>query len=163
MIINVFLIKLIKDNNLKLKYFRVTWSSPTNITFLKDYRVYSIPTPGSGAVLSMILNLMEDSGKLDSPQFWHRAIESFKHAYGQRTKLGDMMFEDSVQVVFNNMLSKEFAENIGKLIKPNETSEDYSYYGAKFAAPVSSGTISLSVLHPNGDAIAVTSTINTNF
>lgn len=104
---------------------------------------------------------MENSGKLDNNDFWHRSVESFKHAYGQRTNLGDIMFEESVQEVFNNMLSKDFAKNIGELIKSNETSQNYSYYGATFADPVSFGTISLSVLHPDGDAIAVTSKINT--
>lgn len=150
-----------KYNNFQLKFIRVSWSSPTNITFLKDYKVYSIPTPGSGAVISMILNIMEDSGQLDLNQFWHRTIESFKHAYGQRTNLGDMMMEESVKEVFSNMLSKQFANDIRKLIKANDTSQDYDYYGATFADSVSFGTLSLSVLHPDGDAIAVTSTINT--
>ncbi|KAL5277597.1 hypothetical protein ACFFRR_002680 [Megaselia abdita] len=146
-----------------LKEYRANWSAPTNITFLKDYKVYSIPTPGSGAVLSMILNLMENSHRSDDDKFWHRAIESFKHAYGQRTNLGDMTFEPSVQEVYNNMLSKDFAKEIEKLIDPSKTFQNYSYYGATFADTVSYGTISLSVLHPDGDAVAVTSTINTNF
>lgn len=98
---------------------------------------------------------------MDSNQFWHRVIESFKHAYGQRTNLADMIMEESVKEVFSNMVSKEFANNIRKLIKANETSQDYKYYGATFADSVSFGTLSLSILHPDGDAIAVTSTINT--
>lgn len=152
---------LIQYNDKLYNFFRVRWSYPSNITFLNDYKVYSLPTPGSGAVISMILNLMENSAKLELTQFWHRAIESFKHAYGQRTNLGDMEFEESVQSVFNNMLSKNFANNISELIKTNTTFQDYDYYGATFADPRSFGTVSLSVLHPNGDAIAITSTINT--
>lgn len=109
----------------------------------------------------MILNLMEGYGNLSPNDFWHRTIESIKHAYGLRTNLGDMEFEDSVKPVFSNMLSKEYAQNISKKINPDKTSQAYGDYGATFSDPVSHGTLSLSVLHPNGDAIAVTSTVNT--
>lgn len=151
------------NKNFELKYSSVEWTQPTKITFLEEYQVYSAPTPGSGAVISMILNLMEDSAQLDADQFWHRAVESFKHGYGHRTRLGDFRLDlnSTVLPVFNNMLSKDHAKSIEDLIKSNETSQNYTYYGADFAASEDHGTTNLCVLHPDGCAMCITSTINT--
>lgn len=40
------------------------------------------------------------------------------------------------------------------------TSQNYSDYGAKYALVADKGTAHINILAPNGDAIAVTSTIN---
>ena len=45
-------------------------------------------------------------------------------------------------------------------INDTQTSNDPKYYGGNFQAPAIHGTSHTSVLAPNGDAVAVTSTIN---
>ena len=45
-------------------------------------------------------------------------------------------------------------------INDSYTVNNASHYGADFFAPEDHGTTHLSVLAPNGDAVAVTSTIN---
>lgn len=41
------------------------------------------------------------------------------------------------------------------------TSNDFKFYGANYSAVEDHGTVHISVLAENGDAVAVTSTINT--
>ena len=77
----------------------------SNLTLL------TVPPPGSGAVLAAILNIMQVPAPLTSVSlclrhyittlqnypdmnqtsalFYHRLVESFKWAYGARTRLGD--------------------------------------------------------------------------
>lgn len=154
--------------SLKIKYifinfYRVYWSNPSNISFLGKYSVYSAPIPGSGPVLSMILNIMEvaNESSMNNSEVYHTLIESFKHAYGHRTNLGDSRFNKSIKKVADEMLSKEYARKILRLIDPDKTFNDFGYYGAKFADFKSSGTTNSAVLHPEGDAVVITSSINT--
>ena len=58
-------------------------------------RFYSVPPPGSGAILAFILNVMQNYGleALDRDENealnLHRMIEAFKYGYAQRSRLGD--------------------------------------------------------------------------
>lgn len=45
-------------------------------------------------------------------------------------------------------------------IRDDKTFNDYKHYGARFDIPEDHGTAHLNILAPNGDAIAVTGTIN---
>lgn len=47
------------------------------------------------------------------------------------------------------------------MIRDNQTYNDYKHYGAKFDLVDDHGTANINVLAPNGDAIAVTGSINT--
>ncbi|KAL5277591.1 hypothetical protein ACFFRR_002675 [Megaselia abdita] len=145
-----------------LKNFKVKWTYPTKASFM-NYTVYSTPLPGGGAVLSMILNLINKKLTHDKALLWHRLIESFKHAYGRRSLLGDVDKEPHVNNIFEDMTNPEYASNLLHLIDDESTSHDLSFYGAKFTAQEDHGTAAMSVLHPNGDAVTITSTINDNF
>uniref|UniRef100_A0A1A9X253 Gamma-glutamyltransferase n=1 Tax=Glossina brevipalpis TaxID=37001 RepID=A0A1A9X253_9MUSC len=131
------------------------------------YKLYSTPLPSSGALLVFILNVMSGLYTDNECIYWHRAIETYKHAFGQRTKLGDLNNEpDDPQIIkntFENLLSVEFAEKIRNLIHDNGTYTDMLHYGAHFSIKEDHGTTNLAVLAPNGDAITITSTINTYF
>lgn len=142
-----------------LKNFKVKWTVPTKVNFM-NYTVYSTPLPGGGAVLSMILNLINSKLTHDRALLWHRLIESFKHAYGRRSLLGDVDKEPHVRAIFEDMTDPEYADDILHLIDDENTIDDMSFYGAKFIAQEDRGTAAMSVLHPNGDAVSITSTIN---
>ncbi|XP_017461852.1 PREDICTED: gamma-glutamyltranspeptidase 1-like [Rhagoletis zephyria] len=92
--------------------------------------------------------------------FWHRLVETFKHAYGHRTSLGDIHYEPGVAETYNNLLSSSFAAETRKLISDDRTYTDFGHYGANFTNENDKGTANIAVLAPNGDAIAVTSTVN---
>lgn len=78
--------------------FSVRWVKPATTRF-RDYTVYTAPSPGSGPVLNLMLNLIQNHVTSNDEVMWHRIIESFKHAYGLRTKLGDIEFLPDIQEV----------------------------------------------------------------
>lgn len=60
-------------------------------------QLHSVPPPGSGAVVTYILNILKnynynyeiDEADVETPLLYHRIAEAFKWAYALRTKLGD--------------------------------------------------------------------------
>ncbi|XP_050742624.1 scoloptoxin SSD14 isoform X1 [Drosophila biarmipes] len=145
-----------------LQKYDVRWEIPLHARF-GPYELITSPLPTSGAVLTFILNVMEPLYTTNTDKYWQRLIETFKHAYGHRTNLGDVHFEPEVQEIYENLIDPTFAADIRKLIQDNRTFDDMSYYGANFANEEDHGTAHISVLAPNGDAISVTSTINRHF
>lgn len=59
-----------------------------------------------------------------------------------------------------NLTSPTYAEHVKNLIYDNMTFQDPTYYGANYSNPEDYGTAHISVIAPDGDAVAVTSTIN---
>ncbi|KAH8409123.1 hypothetical protein KR009_008334, partial [Drosophila setifemur] len=152
-----------------LRDFRVRWETDGHIAahVSGGYTLYSTPLPSSGPVLAFILNLMDGLHTDSEEVYWQRVVESFKHAYGQRTNLGDFHADAengaSINATLEQMLQPEFLESIRKLIHDNSTSQDFLYYGANFTVEEDHGTAHMNVLHPNGDAVSITSTINNYF
>lgn len=137
------------------------WEEPTEAWLRGNYTVYSTPLPGSGSVLTLILNMMNNLLTNDENLLWHRLIESFKHAYGLRTHLGDTDFEPEAKEMFLKMLSPEIAKELALFkVFDNTTFDKYDYYGANFSSKEDHGTANMAILHPSGDAVTVTSTVN---
>ena len=63
----------------------------------------------------------------------------------------------------NNITSREWAEDKSRKIFDDKTFTDTEYYEANFTTPEDHGTAHVSVLDANGDAVAVTTTINLHF
>ena len=59
------------------------------------------------------------------------------------------------------MTSEAWAQSAFDNIDDTTTHNDFEFYGADFYSPDDKGTAHLSVLAPNGDAVAATSTLNT--
>jgi len=59
----------------------------------------------------------------------------------------------------NKMMDPDFGEGLRLKISDNKTYTNRSYYGGFFAEDGGS-TTHMSLLAPNGDAVAITSTIN---
>ncbi|KAI8497434.1 Gamma-glutamyltranspeptidase 1 [Branchiostoma belcheri] len=128
--------------------------------------------PGGGAVFEFILKTLEEfelnpksvAGE-DLAITLHKIAEVFKFAAAERTHLGDPRFENVADEVAK-LTSDSFAEEIMRKIKNHghHTSDDSKgYYGAQFYNADDAGTTHVSVLAANGDAVAVTSTINHYF
>lgn len=165
---------LIKDVNeaggiLTAKDLR-SYRAVSEVSLSTDFNgktLHSVPPPGSGAILSAILNIVkriELNRNMDEGLFVHKLIESFKMAYGQRTKLGDPNdeeIEESVLDVVEKMTSEAWAEQALQKIHDNYTVTDPAYYGGDYLmTPEDHGTAHVSVLGPDGDAVSVTSTVN---
>lgn len=59
--------------------------------------VYSAPPPGSGAILTFIINVLHRLLPVsDENIMWQRIVETFKWAYARRTELGDPDFVDGM-------------------------------------------------------------------
>eukprot|EP00058_Branchiostoma_floridae_P026463 XP_002611954.1 hypothetical protein BRAFLDRAFT_60348 [Branchiostoma floridae] len=152
-----------------LRDYEAEMTSPLNITLDGGMTVLSPPPPSSGAVLSLILNILDgyrlNSSSVDGTDnqilTYHRIVEAFKFAYAKRTELGDPNFLQIDELV-RNMTSSDFADSLRLRIDDGMT-HNYTYYGPSFALSPDGGTAHLSVLGPNGDAVSVTSTINLYF
>lgn len=72
--------------------FSVEWKTPVS-TVINGKTLYSAPTPGSGAVLAFMLNVLEDF-LLDAPNknvMYQRIAETFKWGYARRNEIGDFI------------------------------------------------------------------------
>lgn len=65
--------------------------------------------------------------------------------------------------IIANVTSPEYGEEIRLKIDDNKTSNDSARYGAKEFSQLDSGTAHFSILAENGDAVSVTSSIDTYF
>nr|CAI5822248.1 unnamed protein product [Callosobruchus analis] len=145
-----------------MRNYKPLWVKPVQTTFSNGHTLYSIPIPGSGAVLTLILNILDNfllRGDFYTPINYQRMIESFKFAYGARTKLGDAD-TPFMRGLVSGMMSKDYAKELRSYIYDKNTFDSVAYYGANTTFEEDHGTAHMSVLAPNGDAVAVTSTIN---
>ncbi|KAM8718012.1 hypothetical protein ACLKA7_004681 [Drosophila subpalustris] len=154
-----------------LKNFKVRWQNDSDgITKAKvsdGLTLYTTPLPTSGPILAFILNVLSKLYTDDEGIYWQRVVETFKHAYGQRTNLGDYENDPelgaSIKKQLDQILGTELVQRVRALIRDDSTSQDYRDYGANFTVEPDHGTANMNVLAPNGDAISITSTINTDF
>ncbi|XP_075539774.1 scoloptoxin SSD14-like [Dermacentor variabilis] len=152
-----------------LKNYSVTWAEPLTANFTGDLTMYSPPPPGSGAVLSYILGIMDgyrngsDLSLEDSILNLHRFTESCKFGYAKRALLGDAEFVDRKELV-KNMTSKWFAEQARSKVNDSCTYNNPEYYGfVNETIEQDTGTAHATFWGPDNIAISVSSTINYYF
>lgn len=81
--------------------YQVQWQDVEE-TFIgnnHNYSLYASPLPGSGPLLSFIFNVLNGLEISDTPKTWSKIIETFKFAYGLRTKLGDPGYVEGLHSV----------------------------------------------------------------
>ena len=97
--------------------------------------------------------------------YYHRLTEAMKHAFAIRLSLGDPMFVNSTGPI-NALLSDKYMNSL------RQSTNDFSVlpiekyggiYNVKYSSKTDHGTTHLSVIDKNGNAIALTTTINTYF
>ncbi|XP_032684542.1 scoloptoxin SSD14-like isoform X2 [Odontomachus brunneus] len=140
--------------------YRVKWRQPI-VLKVANMTIYSAPPPGSGAILTFIINVLHRLIPVNNEHImWQRMVETFKWAYARRTELGDPEFVDDISAVVANLTSNDYADMIRERIRDDSTSQDPREYGAITEGIEDSGTAHVSVLAPDGSAVSVTSTIN---
>ena len=121
----------------------------------------SLGTPSGGPVLSMILGILDQFASEKLASHWpHLVAETMKFAYGSRTKLGD---NESSRTYSKTMTDSKFWAEIRSKIFINQTFNDAAYYGAEYEPIEDAGTSHMSILTADGEAVSLTSTINTIF
>ena len=131
----------------------------------KNMTVFTMPPPASGAVLQLVIGILDlynmtpkDFGLLS----YQRTIEAFKFAYAQRTHLADPAFVSSIQQQVDFMMDPKTAEKMKRMISDYRTFPT-SYYNITYPLREETGTCHFSVMDQEGNAVALTTTINTGF
>ncbi|EDO33350.1 predicted protein, partial [Nematostella vectensis] len=152
-----------------MRNYKVKVRKPLKFPF-GEYNVFTTPPPGSGTVLNLILNILKgfkmtgEDRKDDASSIltYHRIVEAFKFAYANRALLGDPEYSDIYQAI-STLTDPAFAEGLRKRISDTQTYKNLTYYGKYFVDKDYEGTTHVSVLAPNGDAVAATTTISFHF
>jgi gamma-glutamyltranspeptidase/glutathione hydrolase len=131
----------------------------------RGHRVLSMPPPSSGgAVLLQVLRVLEPidlaaSGH-NGGRTLHRLAEALKHAFADRAAImGDPAF---TPVPVEAMLAAPAVDRVRTRTEPFRVQPSASY-GAGYDLPADHGTSHLNVVDAAGNAIALTTTVNTNF
>ena len=156
-----------------LRNYSVRWETPVKAVLPQSsLTLLSSPPPASGSVLAAILGLAglkePRPADLNRPQAWQNFIEASKFAFAQRTLLGDWASGEElgrsvrrvVERLTNSGTAQWWADTAARISQVT-TSQDPAWYGAQFSSVEDSGTSHISILDPAGNAVAVTSTINT--
>ncbi|CAG9810142.1 unnamed protein product [Chironomus riparius] len=142
-----------------LMNYEVEWSTSYSTTIINNHTLHTFPLPSSGACLVFIFNLLRDYELKHDALTYHRIAEAFKFAYAKRTHLGDD-HTDEIKEMIDNLTNQAYADEIRKLINDTKTTNDIKYYGPLYTDVENHGTANVGILAPNGDAIAVTNSIN---
>ncbi|HCA3618067.1 TPA: gamma-glutamyltransferase [Salmonella enterica subsp. diarizonae serovar 61:i:z] len=132
----------------------------------RGYQIFSMPPPSSGGIhIVQILNILENFdmnkygfGSADAIQIM---AEAEKYAYVDRSEyLGD---PDFVNVPWQALTSKTYAKSIAGQIDINKAKPSSEIRPGKLAPYESDQTTHFSVVDKDGNAVAVTYTLNTTF
>ncbi|CAF1527772.1 unnamed protein product, partial [Rotaria sordida] len=154
-----------------LRQYKLDFSESIFVNLTDKLIGYTSSAPSSGPILIFILNILLDynfsQNSLNSSEsatlFYHRLIEAFKFAFAKRTELGDPSKINLKQFI-SNLISKEYAKSIRQKIHDKKTfEEEYYGYNRSKRQSLSGGTAHISIVDEYGDAVAITSTINTYF
>ncbi len=134
----------------------------------RGYDVYSMAPPSSGGItLVQMLNILEgfdlkEMG-LNSATYMHVVTEAMRRGYANRAQhLGDPDFNPNMPV--DHLISKEYASELRRTISLNRASEsDSSRFAAAFAYPESDETTHYSVMDGEGNAVSVTTTLESGY
>ncbi|KAI8610783.1 gamma-glutamyltranspeptidase-domain-containing protein [Chytriomyces sp. MP71] len=149
-----------------LATYKVRYSEPL-VGYYHGRKVVTASTPSSGAMLLSILNIIEGfdfRAHGNTSDTFHLLIEAFKFGAAQRGLLGDR-----IDPIYRNISSIEHAmihKDLAALIRHNisiDATFEPSHYMPRFQAKEDHGTMHISVLHKDGSAVALTSTVNLIF
>ncbi|MDF7659965.1 gamma-glutamyltransferase [Erwiniaceae bacterium L1_54_6] len=148
-----------------LAAYRAVERKPVSGSY-RGYEVFSMPPPSSGGIhIIEILNILENFdlakmgfGSADAMQVM---AEAEKYAYADRSEyLGD---PDFVKVPQQALTSKAYAKSLAQQIDINKARPSSDIKPGKLEPYESNQTTHFSVVDKDGNAVAVTYTLNTYF
>jgi gamma-glutamyltranspeptidase/glutathione hydrolase len=152
-------------NKADLAAYRAVERTPVSGTY-RGYEVFSMPPPSSGGIhIVQILNILENFdlakmgfGSADAMQVM---AEAEKYAYADRSEyLGD---PDFVKVPWQALTSKAYARTLAQQIDMAKARPSSEIKPGKLEPYESNQTTHFSVVDKQGNAVAVTYTLNTYF
>ncbi|WP_413733254.1 gamma-glutamyltransferase [Sodalis sp. RH20] len=148
-----------------LAAYRAVARQPVSGSY-RGYQVFSMPPPSSGGIhIIQILNILENfdlahmgAGSADAIQVM---AEAMKFAYADRSEyLGD---PDFVKVPVQALTSKAYAKTLAQRIDVNRANPSVTIKPGQLQPYESDQTTHYSVVDGQGNAVAVTYTLNTYF
>ncbi|XP_055336024.1 scoloptoxin SSD14-like [Paramacrobiotus metropolitanus] len=158
-----------------LKNYKVVIKPAIHTTLTDNSTLYTVPPPAGGLIMQYIVKVMDGyygnrtldwhtAKQVERDLFNQRLAETMKFAYGRRSELGDEDFQPEVHEIENVLLTPWFTDLTRRMINEKRTSNDTSTYGVKTATKIDkTGTSHLCVLDKDGNAVSLTTTINTHF
>ena len=148
-----------------LRQYKPVYREPVIGSF-KDIEIISMGPPSSGGLLLIhMLNALEnfqiDTLGWNSTDYIHLLTEVAKRAYADRAQhLGDPDFWNNPRDLF---LSKAYAKNRIEKISMKKHTPSNEVYPGTYKDDESDETTHYSVVDSQGNAVAITSTLNQNF
>ena len=151
-------------NSEDFKKYQSIWRDPIE-TKINNYKIISMPPPSSGGIalsqlLLMIFNLEVDK-KHNSVEYIHLLSELEKLVYSDRSKyLGD---NDFYPIPKDSLLNVKYILSRLENINLNKARTSSDVGPGKFLKTESEETTHFSIVDFEGNAVSVTTTLNTNY
>ena len=148
-----------------LRNYRAQWRKPITFTY-KDYTISSMPLPSSGGIcLAQILKSIEPYNIGQYPhngeQYIQLLVEAERRAYADRAYyMGDA---DFVKVPTQQLLSPDYLKERMSSFSWDKASKSSEIAHGKIVGYESDETTHYSIVDRFGNAVAVTTTLNTNY
>lgn len=148
-----------------LAAYRAKWRTPITFDY-RGYHVISMPPPSSGGMTLALMAHMLANRDMRSLG-WHSAAELhllaevMRRAFAVRNHyMGD---PDVISIPTDHLLSQQFADSLESSILPTSATPSSAVSFPTGAAPEGQHTTHFSVVDSLGNAVALTTTINTGF
>jgi gamma-glutamyltranspeptidase/glutathione hydrolase len=152
-----------------LAQYRTKDRTPLETTY-RGKRVFTMPPPSSGGIvietaLDILADKVPDPAKLGagSSAYLHVVTEALKHGFADRARhLGD---PDFVEVPIAQLTSPAYHHQLAARVRDDAVlpADKYGTPGADPTVPQDGGTAHLSVIDGDGNAVALTTTVNLYF
>ncbi len=148
-----------------LQNYVVKWRDPVQSTW-KNFTIVSAPPPSAGgALITEMLNVLEgyplSEQVFQTASYLHLLSQVMKRGYADRAEyIGD---PDFFKEPYSFLLQKGYAETLRKQINVDSNTPSTDIRPRILASPEDHGTTHLSVMDNQGNAAALTMTINWEF
>lgn len=148
-----------------LKNYKSIWREPIKFNF-GEYKLISMPPPSSGGValaqlLMTLSNFEINELKHNNAEYVHLLSEIEKRVYADRAMyLGD---SDYYNVPISQLMDFEYNQQRAGTINLKKSTPSDSIYHGLFLESESEETTHFSILDNEGNAVSITTTLNTNY
>ena len=145
--------------------YQAKWRTPVTFDY-RGYHVISMPPPSSGGMtIALMAHILAgrhlDSLGWHSPAELHLLAEAMRRGFAVRNHfLGDPGY---ISIPSERLLSQEFADSLAATIRPDSATPSAAVSFPTGAPPEGKHTTHFSVVDGKGNAIALTTTINSGF
>lgn len=145
-----------------LQQYRSRWLEPVSVTY-KNHRIISMPPPSSGGIaLIQLLKSIEEypvnEWRVNSAPAVHLHTEAQRRVYADRARyLGDPEF---YEVPVATLISEDYNRQRMQNFNPEKATPSSSISEGTIAGYESDETTHISIVDAEGNAVAVTTTLN---